>query len=101
MQIKSPLLVTALSLSLLTIASQASAASVSTEQLKAVSAGQSRAEVLNTLGTPEAAPRWVNGTQSLVYPVRNGDSPTARAYVTLGAGDIYRLAEALVSGEAP
>ncbi|NSL53660.1 hypothetical protein [Uliginosibacterium aquaticum] len=87
MQIKSPLLITTLGLSLLALAGQASAASVSTEQLKSISAGQSRAEVLKNLGKPDATPRWADGTQSLVYPVRNGDSPSTRAYVTVGAGD--------------
>lgn len=86
MQIKSPLLLATLGFALLA-AGQASAASISAEQLKALGTGQNRADVIKTLGTPEASPRWANGTQSLVYPVRNGDSPSTRAYVTLGAND--------------
>ena len=68
----------------LAIVSASAQASVAVEQTKQVSSGLSQDQVIQRLGKPDNAPIWLDGSQSLVYELRNGDKAGSRVYVNLG-----------------
>ncbi len=73
-------------LALVTMSGQVLAASayrhVTQADLDALHAGESRDQVIQALGKPQNAPKWLDGSSSLVYELQTGDGDQY-AYVDL------------------
>ncbi|MDB5887414.1 MAG: hypothetical protein JWM03_286, partial [Rhodocyclales bacterium] len=51
-------------------------------ELDALHAGESRDQVIQTLGKPQSTPKWLDGSSSLVYELQTGGGDQF-AYVDL------------------
>jgi hypothetical protein len=78
------LLAVGTTLALGTLSAQAAPAyhHIASAELDALHAGDSRDQVIQTLGKPQSAPKWLDGSSSLVYELKTGDGDQF-AYVNL------------------
>jgi len=75
-------LITSASVSLVAVFAYTGAqASINTDSLNAVNANMTEAQVLATLGKPEAVTHWSDGTHSLTYELK--DNAQAQAYIDI------------------
>lgn len=88
MNLKTPALVAVLGFSVLSLSAQAASGDVTQDQVNSISAGQSAADVVNTLGQPINSPTWSDGTSSLIYAVTDDNDATQRAYVSIENGKV-------------
>ncbi|MEN3110767.1 outer membrane protein assembly factor BamE [Uliginosibacterium paludis] len=74
----------AATLGLAAAAASAAPGAATERQINAIKAGQSQAEVLQTLGKPSYTPNWADGSHSLVYYVSDAHDHSTRAYIDVG-----------------
>ena len=60
-------------------------AAVFAKAVDSIQKGETETQVLQRLGKPDDAPRWLDGSRSLVYRLRGGEQSYARAYIDIGA----------------
>lgn len=80
MNSKTSLIAAAFGFAVLSVSAQAA----KLEQVNQVKAGETQAQVIQTLGKPLNTPTWLNGTHSMVYALPSALEPTRVAYVNVG-----------------
>lgn len=84
MNAKTPFIAAVLGLSMLS----AHAATVTQDQIQAISAGDSAASVVSELGQPANTPTWADGSKSMVYGMSGSDDHSQRAYIDVKNGKV-------------
>jgi cytochrome bd-type quinol oxidase subunit 1 len=81
-----PAIAVSVTLALVSLSSQAASATgsqVSEDQLAKVSAGEAATQVTAQLGSPENVTKWMDGTRSMVYELKDPYESSKLAYVDL------------------
>ncbi|GAB2901227.1 hypothetical protein GCM10027046_32840 [Uliginosibacterium flavum] len=74
------------------LAAPMSSSEVTQAELDALQQGQSRSEIIDKLGAPENAPKWLDGSSSLVYEILDPVLGWQRVYVDIDTdGKLLRV----------